>query len=407
MKILLVNKLFYEKGGAESVFFNTAKLLEEKGHRVSFFSMKDARNFPTEYGEYFVSNVDYDRRDLINAFKVAPKVLFSLEAAKKMERLIRDERPEIAHLHNIYHQLSPSILYPLKKRGIPVVMSLHDYKMTCGSYLLFFNGSLCEACAGGRYYNCLAASCLKGSCLKSGLAMLEMYLHHRILRVYDKVNMFISPSVFLKDKLETMGFTGRIKVLRHFVDAGSFEPSYESDGKTFVYFGRLSAEKGLISLLDAFSRLSGVTLKIIGDGPIGDSLKKKAIDERITNVRFLGHMDRIALFEELKRAMAIILPSECYETFGLSIAEGYALGKPVIASRVGALPEIVQDGVTGWLFQPGNVEDLCSKIALIVHDRSKAAEMGREARRFAENDFNKERYYESLMRIYEEAAGVK
>ena len=403
MKILLINKFFYVKGGAERVFFETARLLKEKGHELMFFSMAHPLNMPTPYSKYFVRNVDYENMDLRGRLMAAINIIHSSEAARKIARLIKDERPDVAHLHNIYHQISPSILYPLKRAGIPIVMSLHDHKMVCASYLMFNKGKVCQACKDERYYRCFLKKCVKDSRMKSLLAAVEMYTHHKIRNVYDKVDFFISPSAYLKSKLTEMGFKGEVRYLPHFVDTISCSPRFDREEDSIVYFGRLSPEKGLDTLLDSVKDVKGIVLKIIGTGPMQGKLEDRVKNENLKNVRLLGYKGGSELNAEIKKSMAVVLPSECCESFGLTVAEAFALGKPAIGSRIGGIAELIEDGVTGWTFEPANVADLSDKILLMMSHAEKLSEMGKAARDFVERKLSPEAHYNGLMDIYQKA----
>ncbi|MFA5410655.1 MAG: glycosyltransferase family 4 protein [Candidatus Omnitrophota bacterium] len=399
MKILLVNKFFYLKGGAEFVFFETAKLLKNKGHQIMFFSMDHPRNLKSEYGKYFVSNIDYGRKGIKNIIFSSLRLLYSMQAKRRIEELISIEKPDIAHLHNIYHQISPSILHALKKYNIPIVMTIHDFKLVCASYLLFTGGHICEACRGGRYYQCFLKKCVKDSPVKSLLNTMEMYWHHKMLHIYDLVDIFISPSRFHKDKIREMGFKGKIIYLSNFINLKEYTPSYSSQEKSVVYLGRLSREKGLGVLLEAMKGI-GAKLKIIGDGPLKKILFEKTRLENQKNVEFLGYKTLEELKKEIEKAMFLILPSECYENNPLSIMQAFALGKPVIASRNGGVPELVRDNETGLTFLPGDVGDLRAKILQLLKDRAGQERMGREARRMIEENCSSEVHYKKLLGIY-------
>jgi len=326
MKILLANKFFYLKGGSEYVFFEQAELLKRKGHKIIFFSMKHPKNFSSKYGEYFINQVDYEKGGMKNKISASFKLLYSFEAKRKIDELIRNEKPDIAHLHNIHHQISPSILHTLKKYNIPTVLTLHDYKMVCASYLMLANGEVCEACKNGRYYNCFLKKCVKNSRVKSLLNTIEMYLHHKILHIYDLVDVFISPSRFLKDKLREMGFKREIVYLPNFVNVDEFKPQYEAKEKSIVYFGRLSKEKGLFTLISAVKDLD-VKLKIIGEGPVRESLELGVRSEGVGSVEFLGYKAGKDLKDEIRKSMFVVVPSECYENNPRSVIEAFALGK--------------------------------------------------------------------------------
>jgi len=404
MKILLINKFFYKKGGAEIVFLNTAELLKNHGHQVVFFSMHHDKNESSEYEKYFVSNIDYEKKGMKNAVMYSLKLLYSFEAKKKLEKLISQERPDVAHLHNIYHQISPSILHSLKKFNIPVVMTLHDLKLSCAQYLMLAKSEVCEACINNTYYHCFLKKCIKDSRLKSLLGTIEMYLHHNILHIYDLVDYFISPSQFLIDKIREMGFRSkRIILLRNMLSAEEYIPSHSFQEGDIVYVGRLSKEKGLMTLLDAVKEIRNVTLNIVGEGPLKDQVDAKIRKENITNVILCGYKTGDELKNLIKNSLFIVLSSQCYENSPMSILEAFTFGKPVIGSRIGGIPELVMDGKTGLTFEAGSVSDLRSKIQYLLDNPVKIEIMGRNARDLAVREFNSEKYYEKLMAIYREA----
>jgi len=399
MYILLINKFLYPKGGEAVYTLNLGELLGERGHKVIYWGMDHPQNPIYPYSDLFVSYHDFNELSgFIEKLKAGINILYSLEAKEKIEKLLKRKRPDIVHLNNIYHQISPSILDIFARHDIPTVMTLHDYKLVCPSYMMMVEGKICEKCKEGRYYWCFLKKCTKSSYLKSLLNTFEMYLHHKILHIYDKVNVFIAPSMFLKSKIEEMGFGGKLVHLPNFINLDRFEPSYSWEEKTMVYFGRLSPEKGLFTLLKAVNKLK-VRLKIIGEGPIRRELEKKAGE----NVYFLGYMPHRSLKGEIKKAMAVVLPSEWYENYPFSILESFALGKPVIGSAIGGIPELITNGKTGFLFEPGNVEDLADKISQLMKDRKLIKEMGKYAREKVEQKCSPETHYEKLMKIYKSA----
>jgi len=403
MKFLFCNKFFWLKGGAEVSFFETAKLLESKGHKVVFFSMKHSDNFPSPYEKYFISRVDYEGGgSIFSKIKAAGRLLYSFEAKAKIEKLIKEERPDIVHLNNIHHQISPSILHTFKKWNLPVVMTLRDYKIVCPTYSMLANGKPCEKCKGGRYYWCLINKCTKNSYAKSLVSVVEMYLHHKILHIYDLIDVFISPSKFLKEKLEEMGFKKKVVYLPNFIDAEDCELEYKYTQKTICYFGRLSKEKGLFTLLDAMKGIDA-KLKIIGDGSLKECLRLKVKSENSDNIYFLGYKVREELKNEIKNSMVVVSPSEWYENNPRTVLESFALGKPVVGARIGGIPELVKDNETGLTFEPGNTKDLRDKIEMLLAKPDKVVEMGKNARKFVEENFKPEKHYEQLMEIYKMA----
>ncbi len=245
MKILQVNKFHFRKGGADQYYFQISELLESQGHGVLHFSMEDPRNEPSPFSRYFVTGVDlHQSASLFEKVHTAGRIVYSFEARRRLSALLSDHRPDIAHIHNIYHQLSPSILHTLRSSGIPAVMTVHDYKLICPSYLLYnpkFEEG-CERCGGKRYYRALFSGCVHGSHFKSLVLTVEMYIH-RLLRIYDVLHRLITPSRFMKTKLIAAGFPeGKLVHIPNYIDILP-DNSAESEGRYIAYLGRLSAEK--------------------------------------------------------------------------------------------------------------------------------------------------------------------
>jgi glycosyltransferase involved in cell wall biosynthesis len=350
-----------------------------------------------------VSQVDYDDTRLAMRLKSAGRMLYSLEAARKLRGLLDEARIDLAHLNNIYHQISPSILHTLHRRGIPTVMSLRDYKVVCGSYQMLADGRPCEACAGGRHFQAVRKRCVKDSLAASVLTSLEMTLHHPVLHLYDRVDVFIAPSAFLRDKVAEMGFPGHVVHLPNFVtDLGAWQPAPASAAPKLVFFGRLGREKGLTTLLQAVKGLP-LTLQIIGEGPMLEPLRSQARDGSIGNVDFAGYLAGDALQREVAAASAVVVPSEWYENNPRAVIEAFALGRPVIGARIGGIPELVRHGETGLLFESGHAEDLRTQIDTLLSQPAAAAEMGRRGRRLVETELSPERHYAGLMQIYAQA----
>lgn len=400
MKVLLANKYFFIKGGAENSFFETGRLLEKHGHQVIYFSMKDKRNYPSPFEDFFVSNVDYESPRLSEKIKAVGRLLYSREAKERLEALIQKERPDIAHLNNIYHQISPSILHTLKKYNIPVVMTLRDYKVVCASYSLMHRGKICEACAHKQFHHALIKGCVKDSKAKSLINTFEMYLHHNILKIYDLVDIFISPSQFLKNKVEQMGFKGKVVHLLNCTSLLEERPSFDWEANTVVFFGRLSREKGVATLIEAVKAIPDLNLRIIGEGPLKEELENKVRKEQISNVHFLGYRVGDELNREIRRSMFIVIPTEMYENNPRTVIEAFAMGKPAVGSRIGGIPELILDNQTGLTFQMGDVEDLRNKLRMMLNNPRHVRVMGEKARIFAEAFLDPEIHYQKLITIY-------
>lgn len=400
MKILLINKFLYPKGGDAISTLSTDRLLRAKGHKVILWGMEHPQNPEYPYEKLFVSYIDFNRpMGIFRQIKASIDLLYSFEAKNKIEKLLKKEKPDIVHLNNFAHQISPSILDVFHKYKIPTVMTLRDYKLVCPSYTMLANGNPCEKCKNGKYYWCFLKKCTKNSYIKSFLNTIEMYLHHKILHIYNQIDLIIATSQFLREKHMEMGFRNKIVCLPNFVNTEDYLPGYQWEEKAIVYFGRLSSEKGLFTLLNAVKGLD-IQLKMIGDGQIRQGLEQKVRSEGINNVVFMGYKAGGELKKEIKSSMVTVLPSEWYEAFGRTIIESYALGKPVIGSRIGGIPELVKDNETGLTFEPGNSEDLKNKIGYFLKNPNLVIKMGKNAKKFVEENFNPEKHYQELMKIY-------
>ncbi|MFH0926568.1 MAG: glycosyltransferase family 4 protein [bacterium] len=403
MKILLINKFLYPKGGDAVTTLNTGELLTKQGHEVTFWGMQHPLNPSYPYKDLFVSHVDFHNKNgIYQQLKTSFNILYSFEAKNKIEKLIKIKKPDIIHLHNFAHQISPSILNVFKKYSIPSVMTMHDYKLVCPSYTMLLNGIPCEKCKKGNFYFCLVNKCTKNSCLKSLISTIELYLHHKILNIYGLVNTYISPSKFLKSKCEEMGLKQKIEYLPNFVNAEEYKPSYNWSEGSILFFGRLSEEKGLFTLVEAIKGLD-IKLKIIGEGLIKETLEKRVKNKGIDNVQFLGYKTGEELKNEIRNSMFVVLPSEWYENNPRSVIEAFALGKPTIGAKIGGIPELVRDNQTGLTFEPGDSNDLRSKIECLFNSPEKIVAMGKNARAFVEKELTAEKHYTKLIEIYKQA----
>lgn len=404
MNVLLVNKFLYPRGGDAICTLATGRLLQRKGHQVSFWGMDHPDNLEFPLKEHFVRFVDYNQPGgWKKQLRMALSLLYSIEAKNKIKFIIQKEKPDVIHLNNFAHQISPSILHAIRRYRLPVVATLHDSKLVCASYLLRCKDDICEACAGGKYYYCLIKKCVKASLIKSLLSTSEMYLHHKLLHLYGLVDTYISPSLFLKNKIEEMGFRGNIVHLPNFIHINDYRPCYNSKERSIVYFGRISEEKGLRTLLRAVAEDSGYKVKIIGDGPLKSELEQMARQQKLSHIQFLGYLTGKDLAREVTSARLIIVPSECHENHPLAIIEAFAMGKPVIGSQLGGIPELVVEGQTGLTFRAKDAGELRTKINTLLNRPDLAGEMGRKARCLVEDRFNAERYYDGLMKIYRAA----
>ncbi len=407
MKVLLVDKFWYLKGGAERVVFETKKLLEANGDVVFEFSMRDPRNVESAYGRFFVSPVATDRvRFDWQGLRTAGRMLWSFEAARKFDALLSEAKPDVIHAHNIYHQLSPSILAVAERRGVPAVMTLHDYHLISPNYGLFDRGGIVEPSKAHPYLDTLQRRLIDGSFPKSALSAFEGWLH-RASGVYGSVAKFIAPSEFVKRKVVEYGVAeSRVEVVPHCIGLEGRAPRYASENRV-VFVGRLSPEKGVDVLLRAMKDVNGLECAIVGEGPERGRLERLSEDLGLANVAFLGALYGAELEREIARAKAVVIPSLSYETFGLTALEAYAFGKPVIASRIGALPEVVREGETGLLFAPGGSKELTEKLNWLTRNAAVSEAMGRKGRELAETEYAPGLHLGRIHRIYKEAIGKK
>jgi glycosyltransferase involved in cell wall biosynthesis len=394
VKVLLANKFFYDHGGPETVLFAERDLLQSAGHEVIDFAMADGRNRPSDYARYFAPNMDLQSvSPTLSSVRNAWRFLDSSEAASRMRSLVRDTRPDIAHLHSINHQLTPSIIRVLRDEGVPVVMTLHDYKLVCPAYTLLANGTICEKCSGGAFYRATTSNC-RGRA-RSPLLTAESYIQHRLRRSYDGVSLFLSPSRFLADKFREMGFRHQIEILPNPLpcEVNDIETPREDH---VLFVGRAAPEKGLRTLCAAAIR-SGVKVRIAGDGPQLPELQEDFGD--VDNIEFLGRITPDRAHDEMRRARAVVVPSEWYENQPMVILESFAQGTPVIATDLGGNPELVRDGETGVLYPFGNVAVLAAALRRAIAEPNTMADMGARGRQFA-RDFTPDRHLARLLDVF-------
>jgi glycosyltransferase involved in cell wall biosynthesis/SAM-dependent methyltransferase len=373
MRILLVNKFHYLRGGAERAYFDTAEILRSRGHEVAFFSMEHPENEPTPWSRFFVSPIEYSadgRMGTQAKLRAAVRILWNREAEQKIGALMDEFRPDVVHFHNIYHQLSPSVIFAAAKRGIPTVMTLHDYKLISPNYSLFVHGKIWDHSSGIR---CVLDRCVKDSRAKSLVCALEQWLHSA-LGIYGKIDAFVAPSRFLAAKFREHGFHQRISPLPQPLLPFPEASIPKGRGEYILFFGRLSPEKSVETLLRAVSFLGATEkLVIVGDGPDRNRLENRAREILLPeSVSFLGAKYGEELEEIKRKAKAIVIPSEWYENMPYVLLESLASGVPVIAARIGGMTERIEDGKNGFLYEPGNARELAEKIRAVASVDRKA-----------------------------------
>lgn len=401
MKILMANKFWYLKGGAERYMFELIRLLVRHGHSAVPFAMRHPKNQPSSYERFFVSEVETRDPGMgWQGLRLAGRMTWSFEAARKFGALLRKEGPDLVHVHNIYHQISPSILKVAEKRHVPVVQTLHDYHLVSPNYGMFAHGAPAMPSKTHPYWDTVSRRLVRDSLPASALSAFKSWLHTR-LKAYAHVYRFIAPSRFMRDIMLDYGWPKeKVVHIPHFIDLDGWDPVPQSEDRV-VFVGRLSPEKGAVTLVEAMSEVPHLKASIVGDGPDMARLRLIANKLNLKNVEFKGALYGAALRKEMARARAVIVPSLSFEVFGLTVLEAYALGKPVVASDVGGLPEVVKVGETGYLFAPGHHEDLADRLKKLTPEKARV--MGAMGRKLAEREYGPEEHYRRIMKVYKAA----
>ncbi len=412
MRVLHVNAFHWLKGGVERAMFDETRWLEAGGHSVGHFAIRDERNAPSPTAEFFAPAADYSEGGpLARQLAQLPRAIWSRPAEDAMTRLVEAWRPEIAHVHAPSRYLTPSPLASLERAGVPVVMTLHDFKPWCANRVLFARGAPCERCRGGAHWHAAATGCIHDSHAKGAVGAWEAYAHDR-RGAYRAVRRWIAPSRFAGDKAVSLGAPKeRVRVLGHGVeiaadaDALAAAPSREAPERPFaLYAGRLSAEKG-VTLLPAIARAIGDTpLVVAGEGPLRGALE--AARTTAPNLALVGALDTTRLVPLLARAAVVVVPSLFYETYCYAAAEAQYFGRAVVGSAIGAIPELVEHERTGLLAPPGDagVWTTAVRRALAAPE---AATWGEEGRRRVRASADPRRHVEGLLAIYREAIAAR
>lgn len=406
MRILHVNKFLYRRGGAEAYMEDLAALQEAQGDEVAYFGMAHPDNVHVAYGAHFPSLVELEPPPPSVAGRVrgATRMLWSSSARRGIDVVVEHFRPDVVHLHNVYHQLSPSILVPLARRGVPAVMTLHDYKLACPSYQFLAGGEICQACLGGRFHHAALRRCKDGSLAASALLGFESFLHAR-MGAYRSVARFICPSRFMADQMAAAGVgEGRLRHVPHFADLAGVTTK-AAPGGDLVFAGRLSAEKGVDVLIDAMALLDETAiLRIAGEGPMGDSLRERAAQRPAGGrVEFLGRLGRADLHDLIRASSVLVMPSRWFENQPMIILESLACGVPVVGTDLGGTPELIRPGVDGALVPANEPGALAGALRGLLADPAGAFAMGRAGRRRVEADFSPSAHLAAVSGVYQEA----
>jgi len=403
MKIILANKYYFLKGGADRYVLDLEHLLKAHGHETIPFAMNHPANLPTPYSKYFVSFVETEKAVVgWQGLRGLGRMLFSFEAQEKLSHLLRRTQPDLVHVNNIYYQISPAIFLTLREAGIPIVMTVHDYHLISPQYMRWSHHRVEDWSRAGVLRSALSRF-HKNSFLAS-LASSAVFRLHERMGLYRLADRYIAPTKFVKDEMIKKGFEAqRIRVLPFGIEAQKITPAVGWDHGYVLFVGRLVEEKGVWILLRAAKVLPHIKFKIVGTGPETEKLKYAA--RALSNVEFVGFVSGDALWNLYRGARSVVVPSLWQEVFGLVALEAMAVGKPVIASNIGGLPEMIIDRTTGLLVRPGSVPELVDAIERLNDDATLVREMGLAGRERVIKEFSLEKHYEGLMQIYNEAIG--
>lgn len=398
MKILLINKFLYPKGGAETYTFKLGELLKKHGHIVEYFGLENSKNIVGNNVNAYVSDMDFGAGIKKN-LKAPFRIIYSTEARKKLRKVLNDFNPDVIHLNNIQFHLTPSIIIEAEKyrqktgSKLKIVYTAHDYQLICPSHGLFDSDiNICEKCLGGNYTHCFKTKCMKNSRAKSLLATLDSYFW-KISKAYSYIDTIICPSRFLKNKLDTQPrFADKTIALHNFIELQ--DVCKVQKGDYVLEFGHLSRDKGTLTLLEVAKRMPDVKFIFAGYGMAESDI------EKVCNAKYVGFKTGDELRELIQKAICSIYPSQWYENCPFSVIESQMYATPVIASRMGGIPELIDEGKTGLLFEAGNVDDLEEKLRYLL-------ETPCAIETFTQNCSNvsfetPDTYYEKLMKIYED-----
>lgn len=397
MKILIVNKFLFPNGGSETYIFELGKQLSKMGHQVQYFGMEHEGRIVGNDAESYTSDMDFHGKGL-SKLLYPFKILYSLEARKKIGIVLEDFEPDVVHLNNINYQITPSIIDEIrayKKKRIKIISTAHDYQWVCPNHMMMIpsNKETCFACEGGRYGQCIKNKCIHGSKVKSILGAAESFLHNKLFKTYAKVDKIICPSYFMENKLRTNPLLkDKLITIHNFLDA-SMDKDYEKQ-EYVLYFGRYSEEKGVKTLIDVCRELPDIPFVFAGGGPL-----EKEVD-LINNIENKGFLQGEELKKIVAQAQFCIFPSECYENCPFAVIESQMYGTPILAANVGGVPELLQEGVTGELFQAGNKEELREKILSLWSQNNKCEEYTQNCKKV--KFISLEDYCTRIVQIYEE-----
>lgn len=392
MKVLICHNSYQSTSGEDIVISTDTRFLRERG---------------VEVVEYRRSNVETDEFTLAQRFSLFPNAIYSFRTVGEIEALVTKQRPNVALVQNVFPLISPSVYYALHRLKVPIVQLVYNYRLICPNAILYTQGKICERCVKGNFVHAVRYKCFKESYLLSTLYAGTLALHRHVRDIAKLISAYVTPDLFLRDKLIQGGFPQeRIFPLLTPLDAGEYEPHYEHKGY-FVYFGRIVREKGIFTALKAMKALPKSRLFVVGGGEEEEEARAMVRAMGLDNVQFTGPKYNEELISILRDTLAVVVPTEWYDNSPLVVLQAMSLGKPVIASNIDGIPEIVHDGQEGLLFQPGNVEELVERMKRLESDEELRLQLGHAARSKAEALLTAENRIRGLLKVIDFAQNNK
>lgn len=399
MKILLINNCHYKRGGADIAYFNTGDLLKKNGHDVYYFSSLNDKNQNSSFDKYFVPQVDYRNSSITKKLVSIPSFIYNRKATHLLEKQIVEMKPDIAHIHLFMGSLTSSILPVLKRNNIPIIHTVHDYRLICPAYIMLDgNNKICEECIDKSYYKCIQRKCSENKITQSSILALDAYFRKYFIKPIEYIDRFIFVSRFIMNKHIEFNseYFPKSEMIYNFIPEFENVSNQNSKGNYLIYYGRLSKEKGIATLIQAAEKCK-LRLKIVGTGPLYDANREYQSEY----VSFLGYKSGNELWSLVANSSFVVVPSEWYENNPLTILEAYSLGKPVIGAQIGGIPEILIDNETGFLFKSGDLISLCNALLKAQHvNTEEYNDMSNNALDFAKSNFSDEIHYKKLISIY-------
>jgi len=388
MKVLLAHDFYQNFGGEDSIALREKDLLEQNRTEVHFYSRDN-----NEIKDY----------TFLQKLRFIPRTIYSGFTVSSVEEIIREFNPDVAYTHNIFPLISPSIYRVLDSKAVPSVQNVQDFRWLCPNGLFYIKDRVCERCKGGAYWNAVRYCCFRNSYLLSGLYATAIGVN-RAVGLLNKISAVVCATQFSKQKFIEAGIDeNRLYIKPNFIDTSNIEPAFGT-GNYIVFLGRLSQEKGLWTLIRAFEKMRDIQLRVVGTGPLEESLRTYVKEKNLINIKMEGFKRGSEKTDLLKNALFMVFTSEWYEHFPIVILESFATGKPIVTSRLGNMPFIIENGKSGLHYEAGEEDDLIEKVKTLIDNPAEISKMGRYARHLVETIYSPEENMKILRSIFSEVS---